>query len=261
MGAEGTGIATVIAQTLQFIILFTVFLNKENHSLFNTRYARWNGKSFKDCLTYGGPNAFGHLFEITGWAVLQNFLARFNLDYMTVGTIAQSCFIFLTFAGDGLQKALISIASNMIGAGVGGRIRQVLRSALKFQLILSVLIFIPLVGFPEVIGKIFIADLEISPLRQDVIIALRGVWIFLLCDAGVWILASILTAGGDTRFIMVTNALTSWSCVTVPAYIWLHYFPSEPSTLWKWLIPLYGAINLGIFINRYKAKHWLKKLA
>lgn len=42
------------------------------------------------------------------------------------------------------------------------------------------------------------------------------VWLFYLFDGILWIFGAVLTAAGDTRYIMVTSGITSWLFAILP---------------------------------------------
>ena len=88
-------------------------------------------------------------------------------------------------------------------------------------------------------------------------LTLRYVWLYIVFDGMVWIIAGILTAAGDTRFIMVTNSTCAWLLGVIPTSLMLTYLSVPPSI--AWLMPaLYAFINALCFILRYRSSNWQK---
>jgi Na+-driven multidrug efflux pump len=121
------------------------------------------------------------------------------------------------------------------------------------------IIFIPLVAW---------SDITISPLIDPesltaytlwaVKLALLGNFIFMVFDGFFWIYNGILTAGGDTKTVMVVNSVSVWAFCVLPAAIWLNYFPSESYSVSLYSFPIYGAIVTFILYLRVRGNKWIK---
>ena len=80
-------------------------------------------------------------------------------------------------------------------------------------------------------------------------------WIFFIFDGLTWLFAGILTAGGDTRFIMIANAVNSWFFAVTPMHIAVVWMKSPPKISWV-IIACYSFINALLFFLRYKQGKW-----
>ncbi|MBY0462737.1 MAG: MATE family efflux transporter [Alphaproteobacteria bacterium] len=259
LGTLGSAIATISAESIQILILGCVFLNKYHRKHFKTGYYQFNSKLWWDCLKIGTPSAISHMIEIAAWATLFQIAASVDLDYITIQTVGNSVLVFFAFVTEGIQKGVIAIASNLIGAKKDYLIRTLFKSGYMMHLIFVLAFAIPLIFYPGLIISQFLPGVQDPslPLYRECATVLKLVWIYFLFDGIVWILSGILTAGGDTRFIMFMNASAAWIFAILPIYIAVHYFHVHSSTAWG-LCTIYGAANLAAFFMRYRSNKWKK---
>ncbi|MCP5322851.1 MAG: MATE family efflux transporter [Candidatus Paracaedibacteraceae bacterium] len=259
LGALGAGIASIIAECIQLLILLYAFLNKHNHTIYKTRLVSLDFDLMWEELKVGVPNAVGHTFEIAGWAFLTNFRANFGMDYIVVMTITSTAYIFFTFFTDGIHKGVTAIASNFIGAKNYVGIEKLKSSAYKVQISAAIILFFPMVGFNDLtIGSI----MDISNFSEAAIygikLAMLGNFLFMAIDGFFWIYAGLLTAGGDTKALMVISGTAVWIACVLPAVIWLSFFPSESYTVSLYAYPVYGVIVTALLYFRVRSGKWMK---
>ncbi len=253
MGATGAALGSAASMLTQSGILIYYFLNTDNNRKYSTRKLSFNFNILKDCLKLGYPNSVGHMIEIGAWAILFK-VAAVNDAYVTVLSVGQSIFILFVFLSDGVYKATTVIASNIIGAKQEHKIAKLLTSAFKFHLAILIVVGIPMLGFPKQITNIF--DLgDNNTMMSSIAITLRFVWLFIAFDGISWILAGILTAVGETKYIMWSNASTSWIFSVIPVYIATHYFTVSQNYIWLFIVA-YPLCNFIVLLLRYnKIKH------
>lgn len=258
MGTAGSAIATVISQAIMVLILFTIFLNKKNLIAYGTRKFQFNLIEFWKCLKIGIPSSVGLMIEISAWALILNLMATVSHAHITVWTIANSVFILFAFTNSGLQKAIITIAANLIGAKKVPLIHKMIRSAFKLILFIAGIIAIPLIVTPDLFINAFFAQNTTPELTESIRIGLVGIWIFFLFDGLAWIFAGILTAGGDTKFIMITNAIIAWVFAILPVYFFVVKGGGGPA-LTPFLVASYALFNCLAFFLRYRSHKWKSK--
>lgn len=263
LGTKGAALATVMAQTIQLSILFLIFLNKNNRLKFGTGNFHFKWRKLKSYLKVGLPNAISHALEMSAWASVYPILAWNNTQYVSIFIVGQNVMYLSAFLSEGMQKGVITVASNILGAGQKDAIRRLLFSSIKLHLIIVTLVAIPLLLYPEVLVDAFLHKLkEIGEVDADAIYhtsnaTLHWVWVYIFIDGFVWLIAGILTAAGDTRFLMITNATTAWFMAVLPIYIFLVILKMDPSILWG-LMNFYTIVNLSCFIWRYNSNLWHK---
>ncbi len=264
MGTEGAAIATVASQITQVLVLLVVFVSPANRLKYCTWNYQFNWKVFWECLHVGYPNAVGHMLEISAWALLMYFMTLVSSEHVTVFTIAQSVFILFVFFADGLQKGVIAVASNLIGAKQQQMISQLIKSSLLIYVGFAIVIAFPLVIYPELLIKGFITEdvfeASLEEVQWSARIAQIWNWFALVLDGFAWIMIGILTAGRDTKFVMFTNATTAWFFAIVPVYIFV-VIGGAPSHVTTMIVAFYTLLQCACFFARYKSGKWLKEEA
>lgn len=257
MGATGAAIATVLSQIFQCVILFAFFLNTSNRTKFKTNRLSFDLSCFWDCFKIGFPSALGHMIEIAAWSIQLHLLSSVSIYHVTVASIGQTLFGLVAFTTEGLNKGIIAIASNLIGAKVFTSIKKVFKSSFILHLIISVLIIVPLLLHPEWFLDDFIKG-ENDPYTIQLVITyakVSCVWIFLyfIFDGLVWICAGFLTAFKDTVFILIANATNAWLFALLPTYWFIVVKQNTPDKAWA-VIVVYGLINMVCFMLRLRYK-------
>lgn len=256
MGAKGSAYATVIASVIQCLILFILFLSPSNRRSFGT--AKWGVDVglVISCLKVGAPAAAGHMLEITAWSAIAHILSRLGTDYITIQNLCSTFFLLFSFFTEGLQKGVIAIASNLIGAHQIHRIKGLLRNGMKIHFCTIAILILPFWIFPYLLAKPFgisVDNVLFIYFKQ----AMQLLWVFFIFDGLVWLTAGVLVSAGDTKFIMVVNALTAWLFAVLPVMMVTTYFNLSPGRVWGVVVG-YSAVNFLMFFLRYRSQKWLK---
>lgn len=259
-GVKGAAIATVIAQFFQLIVLLYLFLNKKNRTHFATHKYALHKIMLKDNLRIGIPSASGHMIEIIAWASLATIISNKNAEFYKVVSMAQLAFGLFSFLLEGLKQGVTAFASNLIGAAKNNLIPLLIKNSLFVHLTIIGITAIPLIFFAPTLVKTLLLDPSNLHLEKTLIASLFYVWLYGLLDGFVWVLAGVLTSSGDTKFIMVTNALTSWGFAVLPIYIMLYHgnnliTATSSDILWM-AFNFYAFINVALFFWRYKQEKW-----
>ena len=259
MGIEGAAIGTVIAQLVNAGILFAVFIKPSFQKKYGTNIIKFNFKLFKDCIKIGLPNGLSHTIEFISWSILVNLTASLGAIYVTVNGLSVSFFVLFLFLVEGLQKAVMAISSNFIGAHQTHRVGGALKSAFKFHALTAVMAFIPLVLFSETLATFFVRDATIiSEYMGSMKLSLFFVWLFLVLDGVNWIFSGVLTSAGDTRFILKVNTFNIVFFSFIPTYYIVIIKKAPPEIIWGLGIP-YALVGILIFSWRYRSGKWRQK--
>lgn len=259
MGTKGAAIATGISLLAQLIAFGIIFLSQNYREKYGTTAWQLDIPLLLRCLKVGVPNAVGHMIEWSAWALSMRMMAAVSEHHLTVTTIGQSMYMLVAFGFEGVQKAVTTIAANLIGARKFEAIWSVWRAGIQL-LIISAIPFGLLMFFsPDTIISKFLST-ETPP--SDVVlltsllrIAAIGVLLYYLVDGFTWISVGILTAAEDTWFVMWVNALTAWLCGLMPVLLCMVYLQWSPSWYF-FLISFYGTCNAFIFYRRLQATTW-----
>ncbi len=186
MGTLGAAVATISAQVMQLLVLFFVFINRNNRIQFGTSRYNFKLESFWRSISIGLPNSLGYMIEITAWAFLICMLSRVSEEHVTLLSIGQSILLLFAFASEGLQKGIIAIASNYIGAKQPWMIKKLLRSSLLISFYIIMVLAIPLLLTPDLVTDCFVSsslsNTKLIELQSQAEIVLFWIWIYFIFD-------------------------------------------------------------------------------
>lgn len=263
LGAKGAAIATGIAETSVTLGLLWVFLHRTNREKYQTHVWHFNKDIFIKCIKIGFPNTVGHMVATAAWAALMFFLAKQSVEHITVISIGFSIWMLFSFITEGLQKGVTAIAANCIGAKKQKYVSDVLMAGLKLQFILALILALPLVIMPNALVNFFIPlnaeGADISHLRYLVELSCRWLWIAYIFDGMAWVIDGILTAAGDTRFIMFMNSIGTWVLCILPIYLFVVMLNGS-AMLSLQLIAIYCLVLFVSYYFRYKSNKWQNNL-
>ncbi|MSP53704.1 MAG: MATE family efflux transporter [Gammaproteobacteria bacterium] len=265
MGTLGAAIASIFAQSIQVLILFLLFLNEKNRKKYGTDISYFNPSVMWNCIRIGAPNAIGHMVDIGAWAFLISIMARVSNLHVTVTSIGTTIYILFAFVTDGLWKSVTTLSANFFGAQNWRMVRRVTWSATRVLFILMLLLAIPLLIFPDVLIHVFVSSQGNIPnlveLKDTLRVAMVGLWVFFIADGLSWIFAGVLTAAGDTIFVMIISSTSVWIFAVLPVYIWIvHPLPHGSAKLIFFIVTIYSSVNAALFYWRYQQETWRNAL-
>jgi len=206
----------------------------------------------------GLPLAIGRFVELLAWTLALYILAEVSDRHMTVTSVAQNCWILFIFILEGLNKGVIALTSNEIGRGTQKKhIDKILIAGLKICLMFSVLLIIPLFIFPQALTSIFIIGNpeETAGLAPLLVQACHWVWIGFSFEMILWVLLGLVTAAGDTQFLMKMMIFASWTFGLLRIYVGVRLLHGGPVlTPQLWLI--YSSLTALAFYMRYRTLDW-----
>jgi MATE family multidrug resistance protein len=256
-GIAGAAVAMGIAQLAQALLLGGDFLSKKNRQEYGTGNYHFNVTQFKDCLRVGLPGALAHTIEMFGWAIFFQMLGTVSAEHLTIASIGQSIFFLFTFITEGISKGAMVIAANMVGARQWRGMWQLLISGIKFYLAMFLALGALFIWMPDILINLFAGADEktlSSAVHRELVTACFWVWIFLLFDGIHWLVVGLLTAIGDTHFILKTGSTAIWLFALLPAYILVVLGGYPGNVAWA-IIACYGAAICAIYLLRL----WLQQ--
>ncbi len=254
LGLQGAAVATLFAQVIQVVILAGIFFSKRNRAKYGCAIWRFNYKIFKNLLNIGLPNSLSHVLEISAWALVAQMLATVNNEQVTLFSLGQSLFILFAFFSEGLQKGVMAISSNFIGAKKYHLISKNLISATYVHMVFCLILLLALMINSNAVVKMFFPSEELVHLFD--LANINCFWV-LLCftlEGLAWIRSAILTSVGDVKFIMVVNVISVVVFAVLPIYV-LIIRTNGALMISSWqLICMSSMINFLIFSYRSKRK-------
>jgi MATE family multidrug resistance protein len=258
LGISGAAISTGIAQTFQSIVLFIAFFCSKNRQAHGTGCWRFNKKLFGSCLKIGIPNAIAQTLELMVWVFIFDMMTLLGSEYMTIVAVAQSILLLFTFMTDGLSRGATTIASNLIGSGQHDLVHKVLNSGIKSYGVIFFLLSSVLVIYPDPLLNWFLAGeaQSLSPTTRAALhVACFWGWLFFLFDGLSWLLVGLLTAAGDTRFIMKVSGIGPWLIAFLPTYLFVVRWGASADMTWM-LVTIYAMVSCLLYLWRFRGDKW-----
>lgn len=270
LGVAGAAIATGLGNVIQVVILLALFLTKKNRERFKTHLCRINFDILFKTIRIGLPPSTLVCFELLGWALFYHWMAQISTLHIFVASVCQSILILFFFFGMGLEKGVIAMTGNFIGAKQPEKVKKVFFSGLTLLGIYSVIVLFLFVVFPDFLMNWFMSDpsklengsllagLNMEEVRYYIRIGLFYSALLIFFENIRWVINGILTAAGDTLFLLVTGALSVWFVLLVPTYFFIVQ-PKNSITYAFVIWIVYGIFASGLVFMRFLYGNWQKK--
>lgn len=255
-GAEGAAIGTVIANLTNTGILFSLFLRKNVREKYDTLNFKLRIKKLKEYLHMGFVGGIGHIFEMFAWSIVYYLLASLGKEIALIQSIAVSVNLFIAFIVSGLEKGIMAVTSNLLGAGLQSQIQTLLRKGFLIHFLFASIFAMIVCFFPELILNNFIKFQVSEELIARAILVLKLVLIYFFVDGMVWVVAGVIEAGGDINYTMITIASCLWTIVTIPSYILYKLNMLQIEITWLLLFTAVVSIFLLLY-HRYRSNKWI----
>lgn len=155
LGARGAALAKVFGLGIICCIFFSAFLSKKNREMYNTGFWRFSPIALWHYMCPGLVRALGYLSSKICWAASCYIMIKKGGKYLDVLTIGGTIITFLVFTTNGIYKAILTIASNLIGAQKNTEIWRLCRSFTVYAGIITAMLTIPLIFFPDMLIYFF----------------------------------------------------------------------------------------------------------
>jgi MATE family, multidrug efflux pump len=234
-GIRGAAIATVLGTFAQVIVLAVLFLDRRHREEHGTGHMALKFRELRKILRVGVPQATLFFVEMMGWTLFYVMITTVGREQVFVAGICQSILILFFFASEGIGRGAIAIAGNMIGASRASDAVHVFWSGVKLHFTFFVIVFLAFAFLPHVFSDLFMGDNfrllgeggvqeVILDEEREVIAELLHRTLFLcaiyLFVEGIrWLVSGLLTAAGDTRFLMVVGILGVGLFLLLPTYV------------------------------------------
>lgn len=262
MGIAGAALATGISQLIQTLILFIDFIRPKYRQRFGTGNFHFDWNEFMKCVRLGFPSSLAHTIEILAWALFFRMLMSAGEEQFTVVSVAQSIFFLFTFLTEGISKGATVIAANLIGAGRGDGLWKLLYSGAKFYALIFVLFGALFLIHPTPLIDLFFTEENAASGETYALIvsSCLWVWVFFLFDGIHWLVVGLLTAAGDTKFVLKAGSFSVWIFALLPTYVFVVLYGHTPDMAWA-ITAFYGLAICSIYLARFYGMRWKGNLA
>lgn len=263
MGVTGAALATGLGNVIQMAILLALFVKREHREKYGVTKFAFNSEIFYKTFKVGLPPAIFVGLEVLGWAAFYHLMSTISPKHIFIASVCQTIVLLFFFFGMGLEKGAIALSGNFMGAGEHSKVHNVLISGLKLIGIYGGILIFFLVLFPEPLINWFISTethqiSELGEIKGLIKIGLLISAFYIIFENIRWVLNGILTAAGDTLFLLIAGVINVWFLLLVPTYFFV-VLP-EASIFYAFVIWLvYGVIAAAVVYARFLLGKWKKK--
>lgn len=257
MGAKGAAIGTVIAGLSELIFALIFFLKKSTREKYGTLNCKLRPRHLKKYIKLGSFASIGHVCESLLYSLIYYYLSKISIEYAVTQTICVTTYMFLLTGVVGIEKGIMSMTANLLGAKLQFKLNQLLRRGVIIHVLLAIILSAVVIIFPNTIISNFVDINTADPIFiKRIIEILRIVLLCYLIDGIVWIEAGVLEGGGDLNFQMATLATSAWGFTGVPVLLMYHLGNLTGSKVWI-MGTCSATLNAIILFKRYRSGKWI----
>ena len=261
MGIQGAAIATCFGYFFESALLACLFFKRENRELYGTADCRIDWAEMKKCWRVGFPQGVFCALEVFGWAIFFWMMTSLGEKHITISSICQSFTILLSFFCDGLCRGAASVAGNFIGSQRREMVNQVLKSGCLLLLIFAVFMSLILVVDPlDTVRILFFehaGDGMDPSLGGSLKICMIFSFVYIFFEGLRWLLGGLLTAAGDTFFLLIAGSLSVWFFLLAPVYFIVVQYRLPVEYAWGMALA-YSVLFFSVYWVRFKKGRWKK---
>lgn len=270
LGTKGAAIATGIGTFAEFFILICLFLRKYNRETFGTMRWTFNKNLFFRTIRVGLPPSIFVGIEILAWALFYHMMAQISPVHILVASVVQSVILLFYFFGLGLEKGVIAAVGNFIGSKKPEKVPKVLTSALILNTLFFLFSTIFLYFQPSILIEWFYSNpdaiehaidfsqIDLTTVKDLTRLGLALSLFYIYFENVRWSVNGVLTAAGDTMFLLIAGALSIWLFMLLPTYF-LVILPQGDITVAFYIWVFYAFAAFAINYLRFLSGKWKKR--
>lgn len=258
LGATGAAIATNGSCIFQDFVLFAIFVSPKNRLLYGTGQWQLRLNALWQCAKIGLPSAIFITFELLGWAAYYAMMTSMGEKYITIAGICQSVLLLFYFYVEGVNKAATTVAGNLIGGQRRDLVSTVLKQGMKLLYVFLAALLILYYYFSDELLRTFMPNISQELFNEyfgPLSFALVSMTLYLFFDGVRNLYAGILTAAGDTLFLLIGGSLSIWLFLVLPVYVIVVQMSGSIETA-SLICLLYSIVGTLLYIWRFETGKW-----
>ncbi|MGH2612353.1 MAG: MATE family efflux transporter [Rhabdochlamydiaceae bacterium] len=252
LGAKGAALAKCMSLGVLCTIFWGCFLTRKNREIYGTDFWQFSPRVLWHYMRPGMVRAFGFLSSKICWVAISYVIIKKGGKYLDALTIGGTVITFLVFIAMGLYKAILTIASNLIGAEKSSEIWNLCRSFIVYTIGVAITLTIPLIFFPDTLIYFFDSSSK-ETFKQTFRDINHWIWLYMLALTLQTSFCAVLVALQDLKFQLYCY-LFLWPISFVPIYFGLSLGEWQADKLWAIMALENIAFMLFFFIRLRQKK-------
>jgi MATE family multidrug resistance protein len=251
LGAKGAALAKCISLGTVCCIFLVTFLNKNNRELYGTGVWHFSPTLLWHYMRSGIVRALGYLSSKICWSVTCYIMIKKGGKHLDILTIGGTIITFLVFTTNGIYKAILTIASNLIGGAQDSEIWRLCRSFILYSGMIFFILSIPLILFPNMLAYFF------DPLTRELFNQTfkeinLWIWLYMLALTVQMSFCALLVTLGELKFQLYCY-LFLWPLFPILVYVGIGIKGWSADKLWL-IMASESLIAMFFFFTRLRQK-------
>jgi putative MATE family efflux protein len=258
MGIKGAAIATLIARTIELLIVFIYhkFYNKLTRFRIKDLFL-WDKLLIKDFLTYTVPVMLNELVWGGGTAANAAIMGHLGKSVVAANSVTQVTRQLAMVVAFGLSNATAIILGKAIGEEKYDKAKLYAKRFVKISIILGIIGTFIILGVSQVAGSFLSLSTEAESYLKFMMFVMS--YFALGQSFNATLVVGVFRAGGDTKFGLIIDAVTLWGCSIFLGYLAAFVF-KLPIPIVYVILMSDEIIKLPFTYKRYKSMKWLKNI-
>ena len=178
MGIGGAGLASTIAEIVAFVLFVIYILYDKKSREYNLfKFPKIDVPLIKKQLSLASPIVAQAVVGLGSWVVFFGLVDNLGQRPLAISNLVRNVYLILSIPTWGFASGVNTMVSNLIGQGKRGEVLPVTKMTAKLSLLVTMMISIPVVFFPEfflypIFGK---GDMTMIQEAQPVFYVLLGI--------------------------------------------------------------------------------------
>lgn len=257
LGIRGAALANSLSNLIAFSIYISLFLRKENRSLYGINTFKWSNSLLIQCLKIGLPNAVTAFIISSGISASYQFFA----DYLSPEIYKAFCVCFTVFNLSvfimmGLSGGVGTLCSNLMGAKKNDWFPCILKNACYLTGLLGIAFLIFLL-LSDPIVRYFATDsyADNADFRAQMSLYLKWTWPMFLFQVTTYCINAFLFALFKIKEILSVQIVSYVFFIFIPSYVLVKFF-NQNSVIFLQLTVLKDVLVLLGFCLWFRRGTW-----
>jgi len=252
----GAGLATAIANTVNFALLFAVFMMPKINRLYHSRTSfRFRPGFMLRLLKVGTPMGVQFFLDMGSFTVFLAIMGRLGTNQLAASQIGIQLLSFSFMPANGVAKAATTLVGQYIGAARYDLAEKCGWVTMRLNIVYSIVIAAIFLIARERLFLIYNNDPAVVAAGVSIIPFLA---LFQIFDAIQMNYSGALQGAGDTTFTMIAYALSAWLLYVPLAYIFAYNLGWGIVGGWTGGLIHLAMLNL-VLTYRFRSGIWKKR--
>ncbi len=259
MGVQGAALATVISQFVRFGIYFYL-MTRPSHAAKYLTLKGWKLEKelFTRLVRFGVPNGLHFFLEMIGFTLFVLLVGRFGTMVLAASNITLNINHLAFMPMMGLGMAVSILVGQRLGENRADIAQRTVWNTFHLTFIYMVSIALAYALLPRLFLLPYAArsdPTQFEPIAEISVKLLKFVAFYCIFDTMNIVFSAAVKGAGDTRFVMTSSVILSWTLMVIPSYLVSVVFNGGIYSIWIFVTLYITALGI-VFLFRFLTGKW-----